>query len=170
MIYHVKLITATQSWKFLCILGLQRCAEPTFTLVKILKLKPSNYIKSSSDERFLPGLHAHTAPFLKHIRDKAQTRLLAVQLGRKRFPRLLKQLEIIRLPLWNQLPHNQQQVHKANELNRPKERQISEQSDCSPFDGGGRREKRHGAPPEPRSRPFLKAPLSERKLILKEGE
>lgn len=94
--YHVKLTTTTQSWKFLCIPGLQKCAETTFTPVKFLKLKPSNDIRSPSDERFLPGLHAHTTPFLKHIREKARTSLLAIQLGRKRFPRLLKQLEIIR--------------------------------------------------------------------------
>lgn len=61
------------------------------------------------------------------------------------FPRLLKQLAIIRPPLWNQLPHNQRRVHEANELKRPKERQIFWNNLTAPlFDSGGRREKRPG--------------------------
>lgn len=73
---------------------------------------------------FVYAFDVHTNDFCRHpISQKVPPCLQKKKLG------------IISLPVWNQLPHNQQRVHKATELNRPKERLILEQSDRAPFDG-----------------------------------
>lgn len=99
---------------------------------KNLWIKASNVDRITQSSRQAQGF---SCLYLKNHHWHNTNQICHHPIRQKAPPRLLKQLKIIRPLLWNQLPHNQQRVHKAAELNLPKERKISEQSDCAPFDG-----------------------------------